>query len=104
MLRVRVRGAARARLARTGERATGTVTEVRPAGKVVYNGRPRTATTVRWRHPFAGERTFTEITWGAVHAVGDQVGLRYDTDRPDRALVEPPAEPEQARGTGELPV
>ncbi|WP_020013724.1 DUF3592 domain-containing protein [Promicromonospora sukumoe] len=104
VLRVWLRKAARERLARTGERATGTVTEVRPAGKMVYNGRPRTATTVRWRHPFAGEQTLTEITWGAAHAVGDQVGLRYDADRPARALVEPPAEPEPARGPDELAV
>lgn len=91
VLLVWTRGAARRRLARTGERATGTVTDVRPAGKVVLDGRPRTATTVRWRHPFAGEQTLVETTWGAVHAVGDQVTLRYDADRPARALVEPAA-------------
>ncbi|MGW2094204.1 DUF3592 domain-containing protein [Promicromonospora sukumoe] len=93
VLLVWTRAAARRRLARTGERATGTVTEVRPAGKVVLNGRPRMAATVRWRHPFAGEQTLTETTWGAVHAVGDQVTLRYDADRPARAVVEPSAGP-----------
>ncbi|MCP2264354.1 Protein of unknown function (DUF3592) [Promicromonospora thailandica] len=87
------RTAAHRRLTGTGERATGVVTDVRPAGRVVWNGRPRTATTVGWRHPFAGEQTLTDITWGAPHAVGDQVNLRYDADRPTRAVVEPPAGP-----------
>ncbi|MBA8809722.1 DUF3592 domain-containing protein [Promicromonospora sukumoe] len=94
------RGAARRRLARTGQRATGTVTDVRAAGKVVLNGRPRMATTVRWRHPFAGEQTLVETTWGAAHAVGDQVTLRYDADRPARALVEPPAGPASGSASG----
>ncbi|MFI9487313.1 DUF3592 domain-containing protein [Promicromonospora sp. NPDC052451] len=85
---LRSRAAARNRLARTGERATGTVTTVERAGKVVLNGRPRTATTVTWRHPFAGEQTFTELGWGAAHAVGDEVAVRYDADRPARAVLE----------------
>ncbi|MFD7023253.1 DUF3592 domain-containing protein [Promicromonospora sukumoe] len=100
VLVIRARAAGRRRLARTGERATGTVTEVRPAGKVVLNGRPRTATTVRWRHPFAGEQTLVVTTWGAVHAVGDQVTLRYDDGRPARAVVEPSAGPTAGPSVG----
>lgn len=90
VLAVGLRARTRARLATGGERATGVVTEVRTSGTVTLNGRPRTLTTVRWRHPFAGERTLTEVTWGGGHAVGDQVNLRYDADRPARAIVEPP--------------
>ncbi|MFC6509844.1 DUF3592 domain-containing protein [Promicromonospora citrea] len=90
VLAARLRAGARDRLAATGERATGIVTAVRTSDRVTVNGRPRTVTTVSWRHPFAGERTLTEVTWGGGHAVGDQVNLRYDAARPARAVVEPP--------------
>lgn len=77
------------RLAGSGERATGIVTKARTNSSVRFNGRARTETTVTWRHPFSGEQTFTEKGWGAEHAVGDEVTVRYDAGRPGRAVVEP---------------
>ena len=44
---------------------------------------------------------------GREYELTDRTGTnppRYDADKPARALVEPPAEPEPARGTDELSV